>query len=432
MAMRIATESYLADDGAPASPSRAGGVHAATAATVAIAAWNPHTPYLTRINSAAPADRYAAYLDQAKTHATAPGFFLDCADHFLQQNDTALGLRILSNLAEFRLEDPALLRVYAWRLQQAGDLDRAITLLRRVTRLRPEDPQSWRDLALALAERGKAELGRAVSPKPPDGSASRPYQDLEKAQALLLKVILTPWNRTAEIELFALEDLNALIAWLERVEWPEKPAIIDLDPRLRKNLDLDLRVVMSWDADATDVDLHVIEPSGEEAYYGRNRTTIRGHVTHDITDGYGPEAYLLRAAPAGTYTIRAKYFGSRQQTLMGPATVTARVFTNWGRENESSQTLTLRLDTVRDMVEIGKIAMGGASAWVSSDLVGMKLRTGMTEAEIETLLGKPARVEGGAWFYLAGARNWKFVFEDEKLLRVSELLPGNAEMIIVQ
>jgi hypothetical protein len=36
-----------------------------------------------------------------------------------------------------------------------------------------------------------------------------------------------------------------------------------VDERLKKLLDLDLRIVMTWDADMTDIDIHVTEPSGE-------------------------------------------------------------------------------------------------------------------------------------------------------------------------
>ncbi len=382
---------------------------------IQITAWNPDTPYLTRLRAATQDNREAIYLDEAKTYAASPAFFLDCADFFLQQGDKNLGLRILSNLAELRIEDSALLRVYAWRLQQAGDLDRAIDLLRRVTRLRPEDPQSWRDLALALIERGKA---------------TRSATDLSDAQTFLKKVIFTTWNRTPEIELFALEELNALMDWITRADWPAKPALIDLDPRLRKNLDLDLRVVMSWDADATDIDLHVLEPSGEEAYYGHNLTSIRGLVSRDITDGYGPEEYLLRSAPAGAYTLKAKYFGSRQQTLIGPATLAARVFTNWGRPDETSQTLTLRLTNRNDMLQIGKINIGATTSWSPADLA--TLRLGTPETDILQRLGKPSSVDANAWLYTTGARHFKLLFDNHKLLRILELLPGNAEMIILQ
>jgi hypothetical protein len=60
----------------------------------------------------------------------------------------------------------------------------------------------------------------------------------------------------------------------------------------------------------------------------------------------------------GTYTIKAHYYGSRQQTLLGPATVTATVFTRYGRPGEQRQVLTLRLDRTKDLVEIGKIQIG--------------------------------------------------------------------------
>ncbi|MCL1856333.1 MAG: DUF2135 domain-containing protein [Kiritimatiellaeota bacterium] len=433
-------------------PSRS----ASPSASVKITAWAPDAPYLKRLKAAAPDERYAAYLEEAKTYEKSPAFFLDCADFFLSQSpggrasspaaahedvrppSVMLGLRILSNLAEMKIEDPALLRVYAWRLQQADDFDRAIVLLRRVTRLRPEDPQSWRDLALALAERGKS--------SPVGDVHVHAVTDLTEAQDLFKKVILSPWNRTRDIELFALEELNALMDWIERNGDDGargRAPSIDLDPRLRKNLDLDLRIAMSWDADATDVDLHVIEPSGEEAYYGYNLTSIRGMVTPDITDGYGPEAYLLRKAPAGHYAIRARYYGSHQQTLLGPATVTARVFTNWGRDNETSQTLTLRLDNVRQIVEIGTIKIGdNTPSWTPADLAKMKLRPGMTQDDLRALLGEPATIDenaeigggvkGTVWLYTSANRTWKFSFQNIHLLRAVELLPGNAEMLLVQ
>ena len=40
---------------------------------------------------------------------------------------------------------------------------------------------------------------------------------------------------------------------------------INLDPRLRKLLDVDLRISLTWDADLTDIDLWVNEPSRETA-----------------------------------------------------------------------------------------------------------------------------------------------------------------------
>ena len=99
----------------------------------------------------------------------------------------------------------------------------------------------------------------------------------------------------------------------------------------------------------------MIEPSGEIAKYSHNRTTIGGHVSRDFTQGYGPEDYFVKKAQPGTYQIKCHYYGSRQQTLLGPATVTATVITNFGRPTEKRERLTLRLDKPSEVVTVGEI-----------------------------------------------------------------------------
>ena len=85
-----------------------------------------------------------------------------------------------------------------------------------------------------------------------------------------------------------------------------------------------------------------------------------GLLSHDFTDGYGPEEYCLRKLMPGKYVIQANYYGSRQQELTGPATVQATVITNFGRPNEKRQALTLRLKDVKQIVDVGTVTLGGA------------------------------------------------------------------------
>ncbi len=385
--------------------------------SIEIKPWSPDTPYLKAIRAAKDGERYSAYLAERAKWAQSPAFFLDCAGQFYQDGEKTLARRILTNLAELRIEEPGLLRVLAWRLQQAGELDFATVILRRVTKLRPEEPQSFRDLGLVLAERGRAKSSES---------------DIEEAMGIFLKVALGNWGRHGEsIPLFALEEMNALIAWVERKDWADakKPTIPEIDKRLRTHLDTDIRIVMSWDADATDMDLHVMEPGGEEAFYSHNRTARGGLVSEDITDGYGPEEYLVRKAPTGKYTISTNYFGSRQQTVVGPATVTATVFTNWGRANEERQVLTVRLEKEKEKIEIGAITFGGGEPQAEAK----NLSVGMKRKQVIALLGKPADPKANPLEYKDGAKTLKvFLNEKGKLVRVTETLPGGAETILVQ
>ena len=45
---------------------------------------------------------------------------------------------------------------------------------------------------------------------------------------------------------------------------------------------------------------------------------------------YGPETYNLKRVSAGKYVIQANYYGSQQQKMLGPATIKAAVFSNYG------------------------------------------------------------------------------------------------------
>jgi Ca-activated chloride channel homolog len=424
---RVESDALSAPE-APASPlaeeslndraafKQSGGQQAANS-SITIKPWDPKTPYLKAISEFAKEKRYTTYLTERAKWNESPAFFLDCADFFYKNGDKKRGRRILTNLAEMRIEDAAMLRVLAWRLRQADELEIAAVILRRVAKLRPEQPQSLRDLALVLADHGQATGSNA---------------HLEEAMKLLLECALGNWQRHGDtISIFALEELNALVASIEKKEWKAgaKPKIPDYDKRLRENLDTDLRIVMSWDADATDIDLHVLEPGGEEAYYGNNRTGQGGLVSQDITDGYGPEEYLIRVAPTGTYTLKTRYFASHQQTVVGPATITATVFTNWGRPSEKRETITIRLDKPKEDIEIGKIQFGRGE--VSSEASNLKI--GMSRDQVIEVLGKPADPKSNPLIYTVGAKTMQVHFDDSnKLIRITEILPGGIETIVLQ
>ncbi len=317
-------------------------------ASVTIKAWDPNTPYIQAVKDAVaifktPESGYSEYIKQRANYASSPAFYFDCASYFFNQNAPELATRILSNLSELSIDDVAMLRVYAWRLREAGQLDFAIIILRKVAKLRPDEAISWRDLALTLAMRAKKNLS-------PD--------DTQEALELFHKAAFTPFERDDALwtALVALEEFNELANWTKRQKWSAKvPVIPSVDDIFLRVLDTDLRIVMSWDADSTDIDMHVVEPSGEEVFYGHQRSQAGGLISHDVTTGYGPEEFLHKVAPKGKYEVSTNYFASHQQSLIGPATITVTYFTNWGRENQESHTMSLRLDKQEDKIVIGTI-----------------------------------------------------------------------------
>jgi len=74
----------------------------------------------------------------------------------------------------------------------------------------------------------------------------------------------------------------------------------------------DVQVSVSWDADS-DVDLHVIDPAGDEVYYGQPEVPSGGTLDLDSNpscaiDGVNNENITWADAPPGEYTVRLDYY----------------------------------------------------------------------------------------------------------------------------
>lgn len=304
------------------------GEPAATTATIQLKKWEPDAPYATRMRNADAGSVYRVYLDERAGYLDSTAFFLDAADILFDKQQPELALRVLSNLAEMDLENRHILRVLGYRLLQARRAALALPVFKKVLALSPEEPQSYRDIGLAYA-------------------ADRRFQ---KAIDALNEVVIRPWHgRFPDVELIALAELNAIVATCG-----ESLDLSRIDPRLVKNLPLDLRVVLTWDADNTDIDLWVTDPNGERAYYGNRLTYQGGRMSLDFTGGYGPEEFSLKRAKPGKYKVEAQYFGDRQQKVTGPTTLQVMLTGKFGSTEQKEQAITLRLKGRSETVYVGE------------------------------------------------------------------------------
>lgn len=71
-----------------------------------------------------------------------------------------------------------------------------------------------------------------------------------------------------------------------------------------------LRIVLSWDTDQTDLDLHVISPDGAHVFYGDRVAGNGGALDVDVTTGFGPEIYAAPRALPGLYHVYVNYYGA--------------------------------------------------------------------------------------------------------------------------
>lgn len=290
--------------------------------------WQPDAAYVARMREASPNDVYRIYLDEKPGYSNSTAFYLDAADLLIEKGQHDLAARVLTNLAEMDLENRHILRILGHRLLQAKAPALAVPVFKKVLALSAEEPQSYRDLGLALAAVGQHQA----------------------AVDMLYEVVIRPWHgRFPEVELIALSELNAIVATS-----PRKLDVSRFDSRLMRNLPLDLRVVLTWDADNTDIDLWVTDPNGEKAYYGHRLTHQGGRMSLDFTGGYGPEEFSLKSAKPGKYKVEAQYYGDTRPNVTGPTTLQVKLATRFGMAKQEEQTITLRLKSQRELIYVGE------------------------------------------------------------------------------
>ncbi|MCL2684040.1 MAG: DUF2135 domain-containing protein, partial [Synergistaceae bacterium] len=299
--------------------------------TIGLRPWSPDEPYIRRMREARDEDLYRVYLDERPDYENSAAFYLDVSYQLLERGKTDLSLRVLSNLAEMDLENRQILRVLGYRLLEAGLNEEAVMIFRRVLLIADDEPQSHRDLGLALVAAGNAEK----------------YQ--EAINRLYDAAIRTYDRRFPGIEVIAITEMNAIIA-----NASSKLDTSGIDPRFIANLQLDLRVVLTWDSDNTDIDLHVTDPNGEEAYYGNRLTYQGGRSSPDNTSGYGPEEFSLKTAKPGKYRVDVNFYGHTQQVISESTTIQLDFFTRYGTGEQKKQSVTMRLKDANNRIFVGE------------------------------------------------------------------------------
>ena len=295
-------------------------------ARIVLNAYDPDTPYLKVMEYADPAKAIETYHKLKKEYGQTPSFYVDVADYFFKKGDLAQAVLVVSNLAELNLEDAQLLRVLGYKLSSYKAYKEAIEVFRKVVAIREEEPQSYRDLGLALAE-------------------DKQYQE---AVETLYKVVKNAWDeRFGDVQLVTMNDINSLVARHKGIKTNF------MDKRLLKSEPVDIRVVLSWDTDNCDMDLWVTDPTDEKCFFDNKLTYLGGKISKDVTQGYGPEEFMLKKAPKGTYKIETDYFGTLSQKQLMPVTLRITFYTHFGTDKEQKQETTVRLTNEEDVIEVG-------------------------------------------------------------------------------
>lgn len=285
-----------------------------------------------------PEAAYQTYLKLRKESGQQIPFYLFTADLFKAKDQGPKAELILSNIVELHPDTAAYVRVFAHRIRQWGKAREALPFFRRVVGLRGEEPQSYRDLGMALAAVGS-------------------YRE---ALAELQTVLDKNWDeRFRDIHTVVRQDAGWIAGKLLATLPKGSEDYLEVSRKYMQGYEPpELRVVITWDADNTDIDLWVTEPSGEKCFYQNRTTKAGGQMTEDMTQGYGPEAYTIAEAAAGDYKVQINYFSGDQTILLEGTSVQVTIVKYPGTEREEVTETTAYLKENKQVIDIATVKIG--------------------------------------------------------------------------
>jgi hypothetical protein len=248
-------------------------------------------------------------------------------------------VRALSSVIEEHAGRGEALRLVGYRLLALRQPAHAARLFGRVQRQRPFEPHSYRDLARSLEQAGL------------HGYAAVQYE----------AVLAGTWHNRfgSELKDVAREEYAQMMRQAVRTKAVQPRLAEHFTRRLDQLRDLttkaDLRVTITWNTDATDVDLWVIEPDGTKVFYSARKSKNGGELSQDMTRGYGPERYHIVKAVPGEYRIIAHYFGANPNLLGGETHVEVVVQRKAGSADEQVERHTVILRKRDDQIEACKV-----------------------------------------------------------------------------
>ncbi len=294
---------------------------------IALRAWQSDASYLKGLDALSKEQLLDRYFELRKAHLNEPAFYVDMADYFRKRGLEKESLLILSNLLELDFENSEFIRVFAFKLQEYHLDKTSVFFFGKVRELRPFEPQSARDLALAYERAGR-------------------YQ---RALDLHYFIITRNWHgRFGGSKIVTINEMNHLIV-------KHRLNTSRIDRRLIARMPVDIRIVINWSTDNTDMDLWVIDPEGVKTYYGNRVSKNGGKISNDMTGGYGPEEFMQRKALKGAYQIKVKYYGTSQQKLTGPTVIRAEVYTGYGKKRAKREDIVFRVEEEKEVIDLGKI-----------------------------------------------------------------------------
>ena len=262
----------------------------------------PKPDYILELESSSNSNAaFKKYQEFSSKNENNFGFYLNVSNSFkLKYKDFENYKRVLLDLEKYSKSNPEELKIIAYEYQQEGFYENALSVYKKIIKLRPKHAQSFRDLINVYTELKQYKKALNI------------YNYYFKKGYTLKE------NGIGKI---MIHEAEALTSKISKINLPNEKTY-------------DIRIVFEWSSSEAEFTLEFINPQQQVYKIEHTLSDNSALILDEKLKGYGSKEFVIDGDIGGEWLVNLTYYGNKKYA---PTYLKTTVYTNWGRTNETKK-----------------------------------------------------------------------------------------------
>ena len=281
---------------------------------------SPKLNYIIELESISNSNKaFKKYQELLSEHQDKSDFYLNVANSFkFKYNDFKNFKRVLLDSEEYSKLNPEELKIIAYLYQQEGFYENALSVYKKIIKLRPKHIQSYRDLINVYTE------------------LKQYKKALNTYNYFFNKGFTIEENGIGEI---IAREAEALTSKISKTNLPDEKT-------------LDTRIVFEWSSSEAEFTLEFINPQKQVYKIEHTLSDNSSLILDEKLKGYTSREFVIDGDIGGEWLVNLTYYGNKKYA---PTYLKTTVFNDWGRSNEIKKTTVYKMTLKDQKTQLFKI-----------------------------------------------------------------------------
>ena len=275
-------------------------------------------------------DAFLFYNENLKNTIEDFGIHISIAQKFLTAfNDKDKTISILNDLASKHEKNPEILKAVGFNLQAMYATRDALTVFKKIARLRPNYAQSYRDLANAFKENNEFKMSWRI------------YMNY---------LMTRNTDKAYAVDQIIYNEMEYLYFNRENQTDIKEQFVPNNESKIKfRN---DVRFVAEWNTSEAEFDLEFVGPDKRVYEFDHTQSESESLITSEKLKGYSSDEFFIEDVGTGEWLLNLTYYGNKKSA---PTYLKITTYYNWGKPKQYQEVSVYKLEKKNFKMQLKKI-----------------------------------------------------------------------------